>query len=243
MRMSPGRIQSACAALVVVALSVNAGATPITFNGSSGSLAASATFDTSGSNLVITLTNTSASDVLVPSQILTAVFYEVGGSLLGLNSAIGSVALTPGSAVAFGGTDPGGVVGGEFAYAEGIGGSSPNGARYGVSSAGFGIFGGATFPGTNLDPPPAIDGLNYGITSAGDNLGTGNGAVTGGTPLIKNSVTITLPGLPGGFDPSSVISNIWFQYGTAIDEGGFSPEPATVSLLAVVAMFALRRRR
>jgi hypothetical protein len=225
-------------------------------SGASGSmLSASAEFTTSGSNLVITLTNTSNEDILVQPDILTAVFFDVSGGLLGLSSATGSAVVPLGSSVLFGGTDPGGVVGGEWGYGEGIGGAlfgASGGAlsqQYGISSAGFGVFGGATFPGSNLDPPAALDGLNYGITSAGDNPLTGQPAVTGSVPLIQNSVVFTLTGLPGGFDPSLRISNVWFQYGTALtpNDPGFIgipvPAPGALCLLALAGLAGCRRSR
>src|SRR5262245_47885599 len=89
-------------------------ATPITFTGSSGSLSAEATFDTSGTNLIVTLTNTSGSNVVNAAQVLTAVFFSLTGNpALGRTSAV----LNAGSTVINGGvTDPGGVVGGEWAY-------------------------------------------------------------------------------------------------------------------------------
>ena len=61
---------------------LGAEAAPITFSGSSGTRAASVTFDTSGTNLIVTLTNTSAFDALVPIDILTAVFFSLAGDPL-----------------------------------------------------------------------------------------------------------------------------------------------------------------
>src|SRR5689334_25036971 len=116
------------AALALAATSV-AGATAVTFSGSGISnatgalLSATAKFEVSGTNLVITLTNTSAADVLQQPDILTAVFFDVSGSLLNLNSMAGSAVVPGTSSVLFGGTDPGGVVGGEWGYAEGISGA------------------------------------------------------------------------------------------------------------------------
>jgi hypothetical protein len=79
------------------------------------------------------------------------------------------------------------------------------------------------FPGTDLQPPPNPDGLQYGLTSAGDDTATGNAKVTGSQALIKNSVIFTLGGLPTGFKLTD-ISNVNFQYGTALDEGHFPGE-------------------
>jgi hypothetical protein len=101
------------------------------------------------------------------------------------------------------------------------------------------------FPGSNLQGPDAPDGLQYGITSAGDDTGTGNTPVTGENALIKNSVVFTLSGLPVGFDPSASISNVVFQYGTALDEPHFPgiPEPATLALMCGALTCLARPRR
>lgn len=217
----------------------------ITFSGSQGSLAASVSFDTSGTDLIITLSNTSTADVTVQNQILTAVFFDVAGPLLTLNPGAGSAVLAPGSSVLFGSTDPGNVVGGEWAYMAGISGSAPYSANYGISSAGFGIFGSANFPGSNLQGPNSVDGIQYAITSAGDNPATGQSAVTGNNALIQNSVVFTLPGLPIDFDPSTMIPNVVFQYGTSLSDTSIQvPAPGAMALLLVSALCGrLRRRR
>jgi hypothetical protein len=224
--------------------SAPAHASMITFSASQGSLAASVTFDTSGTDLIVTLTNTSAADVTVQNQILTAVFFDVGGPLLSLNPGAGSAVLASGSTVLFGTSDPGNVVGGEWQYLAGIGGSAPHGANYGISSAGYGIFGSPNFPGSNLQGPAAINGLQYGITSAGDDSSTGQPAVTGTNALIQNSVVFTLPGLPVGFDPATAISNVNFQYGTSLLDSNIQvPAPGALSLLAAAALCSRRRSR
>ncbi len=232
---------------LVVATAFSAQAGEITFHASSGHLAAAATFRTSGNDLIVVFTNTSASDVLVPADILTAVFFDVSGPMLSLHPASGSVVLNTGSTVFFGSWGAAGDVGGEWAFASGISGGSPNAAHYGISSAGFDLFGGANFPGANLQGPTSVAGLQYGLTSAGDNPATGNAPVTGGSALIRNSVVITLPGLPAGFDPSAQISNVWFQYGTALhEEPGFpgnTPEPSALALLTLGVVMLQRRRR
>lgn len=225
----------------------SAWAAPITFWASQGNLAASATFDVVGNDLSVTLTNTSGADVLVPVDVLTAVFFTINGAqpVLAPVSAI----LGLGSTVLFGGTDPGGVVGGEWAYGEGLGGA-PSGATRGISSSGYNQFGAANFPGSNLQGPAGLDGLQYGITSAGDDPSTGNTPVTGTNALIKNQVVFLVSGLPGGFDPSSRITNVSFQYGTALNEPNIYgtplsdpniPEPATCGWLLAVTLMASRR--
>ncbi|HBS29126.1 MAG TPA: PEP-CTERM sorting domain-containing protein [Phycisphaerales bacterium] len=205
-----------------------------------GSRAASVEFVASGTNLVVTLTNTSAADALVPVDILTGVFFDIAGAPVLTRS---SAVVAMGSTVHFGPTDPGGVVGGEWAFKGALVGA-PWGADFGISSAGLGLFGpGDRFPGSDLQPPPSPDGLQYGITTAGDNPATGNAAVTGGGALIQNAVVFTVSGLPLGFDPMLAISGISFQYGTALSEPNIVPGPAGLALLAAAGLGWTRRRR
>jgi hypothetical protein len=215
-------------------------ASPITFSASSGSLAASASFETTGTQLIITLENTSSQDALVPTDILTGLFFDVNGSSPALTRV--SAIVPNGSAVLFGTTDPGNVVGGEWAYRAGL--LGPAGTTYGISSAGLGLFGpGDRFPGANLQGPADPDGLQYGITSAADDPATGNTPVTGANALIKYSVEFILSGLPEGFDPLTAIDNVNFQYGTALSDPLIhSPEPASLILLACAGVLVLRRR-
>lgn len=219
-------------------VSAPAGASPITFTGSGTNpntgvaISASAAFDIVGGNLQVILTNT-GSDVLAPTDVLTGVFFDITGNPL--LSKI-SATLATGSSVLFGKSDPGGVVGGEWAYTNNASGS-PGGAREGISSTGLGIFGtGDLFPGTNLQGPVSVDGLQYGITSGADNSATGNKAVKGANALIKNSMVFTLNNPQSDFTLSQ-ISNVSFQYGTALDEpslpGNSVPEPATMLLLGI----------
>jgi hypothetical protein len=220
-----------------------------TFTGSSGSLSASVTFQTSGSNLIVTLTNTSSADAMVPTDILSGVFFNLTGSpsltsvsaVLNAGSTVINVAAANPAVLVPGGVDPGGVVGGEWAYASGI--SGPGGRSNGISSTGLGLFGNPNFPGNNLQDPLALDGIEYGITSAGDNPATGNGGIIDQV-LIKNSVVFTLSGLPGGFSALSGVSSVLFQYGTSLTETsipGIPPEGNPVpspgaSLLAMIGL-------
>jgi len=191
-------------------------AVPTSFTCASGNLLATVDFEIVAGDLEITLTNNSPNDVLIPVDVLTGTFFNI----------VGDPALTPMSAVLFGGSvvrfdpvpiPPGGVVGGEWAYRSSLGG--PNGENQGIGAAGFGLFGPAdNFPGPDLDPPTNVDGLMYGILSTGDNLVTGNTPVTGGQPLIQDSVKFTLGNIPGGFSIND-ISDVFCQYGTSLSPG------------------------
>jgi PEP-CTERM motif len=253
MKQQCGGLRSFLAGAALVLSAMPAGAIPITFTGSSGNLSAKVTFDASGTTLIVTLENTSLSDVLTPSDVLTAVFFNVSGDpLLTRTSAVTS----PGSAVvlvpsgAAGPTNPlPNGIGGEWAYVNGLNTFSANS---GISSTGLNLFGlGDRFPGTNLAGPDSPDGVQYGILSQGDNLATGNGGLTGtnGGTFIQNSATFTL----GSF--SGTISDVTFLYGTSLTEPSFPgtpqnptgpstevPEPATLLLLGpgIAAVWARR---
>lgn len=205
---------------VLVWLTMPRAALAVNFNFSFESFNATADFETAGGNLQITLTNTGAADVTGSHQVLTAIFFDIAG-----NPALTpiSAALAPGSTV-IKGFDGGGNVGGEWVYRSDLSGA-PSGASQGISSAGFGLgFGRANFGGPNLEGPEAVDGPQYGLTSALDNPDTYFGRTT---PLIKNSAVFTLFGLPPNFVLEQDISNVTFQYGTRLGP----PNSQTASLL------------
>jgi hypothetical protein len=224
--------------LAFIVLGATAAYADLTFTASDGDgRAASAVFSLTGSTLTVTLTNTSGADVLDPVHVLTALFFNSSGLTPF------SASLNTGSTVFFG-ADGGGNVGGEWAYGSGLAGA-PGGATSGISSAGFGLFGSGNFNGPDLAPPAAVDGLNYGLTSAGDNLATGNAAVTGNFPLIQNSVIFTLTGFSGTLDS---IAHVSFQYGTALTDAnignGAVPAPGAALLGAIgVGLVGWLKRR
>lgn len=213
------------AAVAALMLAASAQAGPVIFNASSGSRAASASFSASGSDLSVTLTNTSLFDVTQPDQILTGVFWDstVALSLMKISAKLGD-----GSEVFFDSAPAGGDVGGEWAFKADLSGAA-GGADYGISSSGLGLFGpGDRFGTVNLDGPKSIGGMEYGIVPMADNKLTGNSAVTGSNPLIQDQVVFLFSGLAANADPNAIINNVWFQYGTSLSEPaiqGIKPTP------------------
>ena len=244
-------------ALTAFASTANAA---VTFHGSSGLLDATVTFDVVGNNLTVTLTNSSVNDATVPTDILTGVFFDLkpgagnDPALTKVSAVVGptsSVFLANNAANTAG---AGTVVGGEWAYLNGISVSGDSG----ISSSGLGVFGpGNVFAGGNLEGPVDPDGIQYGISPAGDNRTTGNGGLNGRS-FIQNSVVFSFTGAAGLIADKDHISKVRFQYGTALDETHFNgdplppggptiPEPASVLIwsglgLCAVLSRSLRRR-
>jgi hypothetical protein len=199
-----------------------ANADSITFNGSSGSLAASAIFDLTGSTLTITLTNTSTADVLVPMDVLMGLFFNTTNKLTPVSASLNGSSVYYASIVKN--------VGEGWQYKSEV---SAQGENSGISATGLGIFG----PDGNFySPGVKLDGIDYGILSAGDDTTTDNGGISSGGPLFKNSLQFTLTAA-SGFDLSELGNTVVFQYGTDLTEPNFTgtpavPEPATLLLMA-----------
>jgi hypothetical protein len=243
----------AAASIAIASSSFSAAqAAPVTYAGTDNGVRSSEViFDTSGTDLLVTLTNTSLIDVTQPDQVLTAVFFNLAGTpTLTTKSAL----LNTGSSVFYDpdGQPTGGNVGGEWVYK---GNALYKGKTvYGIGASGLaGTFGNndTNFKGLNLAGPTNVGGLDYGLLSAGDNTTTGNGGITGSGGLVKNSIKFTLSGLAANFDLSAALSNISFQYGTSPSEASFAgvkkptppkkvPEPATAVALGLFAVGALK---
>lgn len=211
--------------------------------------------------LTVTVTNTGAG-AKAPSDILTSLFWDYNGSPLNLSlfsATAGTVTKkstnTTTNNVNLLATPDNGK---EWAYASnstGLGGGVNQ--HYGLGTAGLGIFQG-------------IGGQTqqaYGIIN-GYNSNANNPVKT--NPLVNNTATFVLAGLPtSGFDVRN-IQNIRFQYGTALNEakttavnystytpnpttpptppsGGGGPkkipEPATTTALGLFAASALGSRK
>jgi hypothetical protein len=196
-------------------------------SGSSGSLSASAQFDLMGNTLTVTLTNTSSADVLVPTDVLTGVFFNTTHKLTPVSANL------HGSTVYYGSLTN---VGDGWGYGSGVNAQGKNSAisaTGAVNGLGMSNFSSQTH---------ALQGLDYGILSAGDNPNTGNTGVTGHGPLIKNSVQFVLTAA-AGFSLSELGNTVVFQYGTALSETHFSsggtplvipvPAPPSAAMLGI----------
>ena len=249
---SPGSLAWLLGCASIFALPNASPANPL-FVGQNGSLSASVLFSQSGNVLTVTLTNTSTVGVSAPGDVLTAVFFSaLGDPALTRVSAV----LNHGSSVVVSGgpnpgTDPGGVVGGEWAYQHSISNGSLPGVNQGISSSGVSMFGPHDlFPGSNLQGPVSPAGVQYGIVGPGGIVNP-NGGIRG-QGLIQNSVVFTLSGLPNGFNVNSGIGDVSFQYGTSLSETRIpgvrsAPEPGTILLMGLsmagVAAFRVVRRK
>jgi hypothetical protein len=97
-----------------------------------------------------------------------------------------------------------------------------------------------------------LQGLAYGIASAGDNPATGNKGVTGKGPLAKSEVDFSLT-TPQGFRLSDLGNTVEFVYGTSLEDPNFigrrdptpTPEPSSMLLLGsgLVGLSAWVRRK
>lgn len=242
---------------VTLCFGVGSSARAATFSFVDPDRAASVTFEVgdNANQLKVILTNTFTGDALAPSDILTAVFYR-SSSIATLTPF--SARVNAGSAVHFETVAPfpsdEGDIGGEWAYRGDLTGPF----NHGISSTGLSLFSAADVfpPAIDLDSPASPNGVNYGITSAGDDLTTGNLKVTGKEPLVKNSVVFRLTSSAVVDDNFlNAISQVRFQYGTSLsephrdvpppDQGPLIPEPASLAIWLIGASsfgLVLRRR-
>ena len=190
-----------------------------------GRLSAEATFAADGNNLLVTLVNTSTYGSRNPSEVLTAVYFNLPGVTLTPESAV----LTDGSVVLFPvtgtGVDSNGEIGGEYAYLDGLT-VVPTGATKVITAVGLDDIAGPPdlFPGEPLWNPDSPNGLGYGLVAS--LAPDANAAVTGRQPLVQNGVLFTLSGLPTGFDVDGLVADVTFNYGTE-----FNPIPAPGAIL------------
>jgi hypothetical protein len=229
-------------AVIMALVPARAQAAPFTTGYSDGYQSATVTFDVSGQNLIVTLTNTATVAAKNPNDVLTGIFFDVAGSpsLTAVSADICKTCSVTTSEGALGIPGDPLSVAGEWGFKHKPG--LAYGADYGLSAvSAAGRFLDTSLiagPNSNQFGDAGPSGIDYGITTVNDN------ASKGANPLVSNQVIFTLTGLPPNFDPSAVdaITHIQFQYGTATKE---APEPGTLLLLSmgVAGAVTARRRR
>jgi hypothetical protein len=213
----------------------------ITFTGSDSTHSASATFDVSGTNLVVTLSNlySNGNFQFVQTDVLTAVYFNVNGK-----PTLATVsANVPASSTIW---HPDGTnVGQNWQYLQNNSGLGSTVTQdYGISSTGLGIFG----PSGNFSSNGQhLDGGGWGLmpqTTA--NFGH---AQFDTTPFVQSTAVFKLSGF--GSNLLSDIGNVEFQYGTSLTETSFSgtsgvgpndgtvPEPTTLVIWSLLAGLAI----
>lgn len=219
-----------------------------TYEGLSGDLKAEVAFEQIGSDLKVTLSNTSSKSVEKPEQVLTGVFFNILNNPSLLQATPGHTATAADGVV----NGPAGTninVGGEWAYKK----SNPSllsDYHQGISSSGLGIFGkfDRFSSGNNLAGPDSPGGMEYGIISP-SGIGPNANMPIKTNPFIKNSAIFLFPGM-GDLDLKNLDKTVRFQYGISISEpyiiGDSTPEPGTMAILGLGAaplIARLRRRR
>src|SRR5436309_13095330 len=179
---------------------------PVTFEGTdSHGRDAWVQFSGSGGTLVINLQNKATYDAMDPTDMLTAIFFNLraGYTLSPVSAAVAAGSTVINTLTGNANYLPSGTaLGAEWAYASSL---NVGGLNAGTSSTGLGLFGNGNFgTGANLQGPVAVDGVQYGITTQGDIAATGNGGIKSqqSSQFIKDTVVLTLAALPTDFDPS-----------------------------------------
>lgn len=260
------------AAIIFAVASIsNAALGSVQFTGLDGNgREAFAEFSATGSNLVIKLSNTALTDVLsvgdahFQSDLLSAVFFDLTtASLLTLQTAVASgplgiyqqdssqnsvangtlVLSSVANLAAPGSTNggPGSFQGG-WQYRESASSLSGVSQKRGLGTNGLGIF--------NGNEVKVVDNLDYALTSLEDDVTTSQAQQLFNFPVILNTITFTLSGLPSGFVvDETTVTNVRFQYGTNLTEpsitdttgeqppppvGGTIPEPTSVAVWSLI---------
>jgi hypothetical protein len=228
----------------------------------------SAIFDLSGTTLTVDVSQTAYAGTVggagvADGNLLTAVFWYTPTAEFGsVTGGAGGAAVATGSSViqwpSGQGTAPTDL-GAEYAYksnlAAALAGSNFPDANQGISNAGLGVFGSANqwVPNQSLNTFQAGDQSNQGpdgsdfiFVPASYSPGDGNPEVDGDI-LVQYEMLFTLT-VPAGFNLND-IDHVGFNYGTALNPGGFVPIPIPPSAwllgsgLLGLAGLGWRRRR
>lgn len=214
-----------------------------TYNGSNSALSASVVFNYFSDNTLQVILSNTAGGIKDPSDVLTSVFWDYDSSPLNL-SLTSAKAATTFNASGTKGTNVDLKAINEWQYksttsATGLGGTTTGGGtavsqKYGLGTAGLGIFQGGTG-----------QQFNYGVISG--YASNANNPVKTGT-FVKDSATFLFSGLTSNFDITK-IGNVRFQYGTSLGESYIVPkpkppqkkvpEPSTNAALALIAVGGL----
>lgn len=231
-----------CLGVLFGLLSTGVNATLLT--GSSGNLAGSADFSVN-ENTSAVLAHTSSTDVLVPSDVLATVFFDISGNST-LNSVSATLASSGGLVFCGAGGHPAdGAGGGESGREKESGVDSYAGSHGNSVSDSGGVSGFPMFSDADSAEASNIvleslqsrtrralayralfrpsngprDVLQNGLLLVGVNKTAGYfGEITKPAGLIKNSVTRTLTGISA----NDVLPNVYFQSGTAFGESAYA---------------------
>lgn len=192
--MKPLSSMAATLALGLALAPASYGAVSATASSGDGR-AAQAVFDVVDGNLVIRLTNLSSSDVTSRRDVLTGLYFNTsrGADLNFVGAGTGD------SSQVVNGPDRADLSR-QWAFGSGKKALKRAGAQFALGSAALG----GLFKG--------VGGLNFGLTSLGDDPTSGARGVRK-SDLVQNEIILVLAGVPEGFDAADITSVV-FQYGT-----------------------------
>lgn len=210
-------------------------ASTILFSGSQDGRSASVEFNyTSDNQLMLTIQNLAPGSIVSSADLLTGVYFSLSNPTpVTLTPESGALAPT---STFLNGTAPLNV-GGNWGYA--VFASEYNTTTQGVSATGMGagFFGDGNF-GCVGAGCKHLNGADYGLAPA-LYPADANPALSR-TPVIQSGVTLTFSNVSS----QPLVQNVWFQYGSALGDGGFYgtpdeplpgpvPEPGAIVLTSI----------